>query len=273
VKRKSRKGASPKAKSKAPRKTERGEKIDPSLPARQPRIGSIHPLTQTTEHIKEIFKGLGFSVVEGPEVESDHYNFASLGISLDGPVRDANEAFYLADGLFLRTHALPALIRAMERERPPLSIIAAGRCYSRSAPGDSSPHFFHQVDGLAVGESLTFAHLKGVIGFFASRMFGEGAKVRFRPSYLPFAKPGAHYDLTCTICGGAGCPACGWSGWFRASWAGMVSPDVFRAVGYDPKAYTGFVFGVGVERIAMLRYRIDDPSIFYRNDLEFLKRF
>ena len=249
------------------------ERIDITLPGIRPYWGSRHPITQTLDEIKEIFASFGFVVEEGPEIEDDYHNFEALNIPADHPAREMHDTFYLPDNLLLRTHTSPVQVRVMESRQPPIRMIAPGRCYRKDTPDASHSPFFHQVEGLVVDEGITFADLKGIIAAFAKKMFGADVKIRFRPSYFPFTEPSAEYDFTCIFCGGKGCKTCKNSGWLEISGAGMVDPAVFEYVGYDAEKYTGYAFGMGVERIAMLKYGINDIRYFYENDLRFLSQF
>jgi phenylalanyl-tRNA synthetase alpha chain len=246
--------------------------IDVTLPGRRGPLGRLHPLTRVMEEVCDIFLHLGFEAVEGPEVELDYYNFEALNIPADHPARDMQDTFYFNDRVLLRTHTSPMQIRVMERRRPPVRIIAPGKVYRRDSDMTHSP-MFHQVEGLLVDRGVTFAHLKGVLTEFVHQMFGPEVGVRFRPSFFPFTEPSAEIDIACVICRGEGCRVCKITGWLEILGAGMVHPAVFEAVGYDPEEYTGFAFGLGVERIAMLKYGIDDIRLFYDNDLRFLQQF
>lgn len=248
------------------------ERLDITLPGRPPSFGSLHPLTIVLEEILEIFQGLGFSMAEGPEVELDYYNFEALNIPKDHPARDMQDTFYITDEVLLRTHTSPVQIRVMERESPPIRIVAPGKVYRRDADISHSP-MFHQVEGLLVDEGVSFADLKGTLQAFALQCFGKEARLRFRPSFFPFTEPSAEVDVACIICGGSGCRVCKGTGWLEILGAGMVDPEVFKKVGYDPERWTGFAFGMGVERIAMLKFGIDDIRLFFENDLRFLKQF
>lgn len=249
------------------------ELVDISLPGIEPFLGTMHPLTQTLDEIKEIFSYMGFEIEEGPEIETDYYNFEALNIPENHPAKEMHDTFYLENGLLLRTHTSPVQIRVMESKQPPIRMIAPGRCYRKDTPDASHSPFFHQVEGLCVDEGITFADLKGVISIFAKKMFGKDVKIRFRPSYFPFTEPSAEYDFSCIICKGKGCKTCKGSGWLEISGAGMVDPEVFKFVGYDSEKYTGYAFGMGVERIAMLKYGISDIRYFFENDLRFLSQF
>ncbi|HEY4719538.1 MAG TPA: phenylalanine--tRNA ligase subunit alpha [Candidatus Methylomirabilis sp.] len=247
------------------------EAIDITLPGRPVPQGSLHPITATLYEIVEIFQHLGFSVAEGPEVELDYYNFEALNIPKDHPARDMQDTFYITDDVVLRTHTSPVQIRVMEAQPPPVKIVAPGRVYRRDADPTHSP-MFHQVEGLLVDYGVSFADLKATLQAFVDEFFGAGTRLRFRPSYFPFTEPSAEVDIGCVMCSGAGCRVCKGSGYLEILGAGMVDPEVFRGVGYDPEI-TGFAFGMGVERIAMLRYGIDDIRLFFENDLRFLQQF
>lgn len=248
------------------------ERLDISLPGRTHEVGRLHPITQTIYRICEIFTSLGFEEVEGPEVETEYYNFDALNTPQHHPARDMQDTFYIAETVLLRTHTSPVQVRTMEKRKPPLRIIVPGRVYRRDADVSHSP-MFHQVEGLLVDQNVRFSDLKGVLAEFARRMFGEGTRVRFRPSFFPFTEPSAEVDVSCFLCEGEGCRVCKQSGWVEILGAGMVHPEVFRAVGYDPEAYTGFAFGIGVDRLAMLRYRITDIHLLFTNDMRFLSQF
>ncbi|MBD3233483.1 MAG: phenylalanine--tRNA ligase subunit alpha [candidate division Zixibacteria bacterium] len=247
-------------------------KIDLTLPGRSHFLGKKHPISRTVEDIIDIFYGLGFSVAQGPDVETDYYNFDALNTPDEHPARDINDTFYVEDGICLRTHTSPVQIRTMENKKPPVRIIAPGRCYRKDTPDASHAPNFFQVEGLYVDTNVTFADLKGVINVFARRMFGSDVKVRFRPHFFPFTEPSAEYDFSCMICGGKGCRTCKNTGWVEISGAGMVDPAVFGHVGYDPSIYSGYAFGMGVDRITMLRYRINDIRYLYDNDLRVLTK-
>ncbi|HEY8486268.1 MAG TPA: phenylalanine--tRNA ligase subunit alpha [Limnochordales bacterium] len=249
-----------------------GERLDVTLPGRRPARGRPHPVYAVLRDILEIFVALGFEVVEGPEVELDRYNFQLLNIPPDHPARDMQDTFYVGGEVLLRTHTSPMQIRTMLARRPPVRVVVPGKVYRRDADVTHSP-VFHQVEGLLVDRDVSLADLKGVLAEFARAMYGPDRAVRFRPSYFPFTEPSAEMDVACGVCGGAGCRSCKGTGWLEILGAGMVHPQVLRNVGYDPEAVTGFAFGLGVERIAMLRYGIDDIRLFYENDLRFLRQF
>jgi phenylalanyl-tRNA synthetase alpha chain len=250
------------------------EAVDVTLPGIPIPRGRCHPLTQVLEEITSIFVQMGFSVAEGPEVELDYYNFEALNIPRDHPARDMQDSFYVTDEILLRTHTSPVQIRVMEKTRPrlPVRIIAPGKVYRRDDDATHSP-MFHQVEGLLVDRGISFAHLKGTLQAFVEQMFGQERRVRFRPSYFPFTEPSAEVDISCVVCGGAGCRVCGQSGWLEILGSGMVHPRVLAMAGYDPTEVSGFAFGMGVERVAMLKYGIDDLRLFYGNDLRFLSQF
>lgn len=247
--------------------------IDLTLSGRKPFIGRKHPLVQMADEIKSIFIRLGFSIEDGPEIETDYYNFEALNIPENHPARDMQDTLYITDDIVLRTHTSPVQIRVMEKSEPPIRIIAPGRVYRRDTPDASHSPLFHQVEGLVVGENITFADLKGVIEAFAHQMFGRDIKVRFRPSFFPFTEPSAEYDFNCIFCRGQGCRVCKNTGWIEISGAGMVHPNVFKAVGYDSEKYTGYAFGMGIDRIAMLKFGINDIRTFFENDMRFINQF
>ncbi len=246
--------------------------VDITLPGRRLSLGSTHLLTQVTEEIVTTFGRLGFEVSEGPEVELDYYNFEALNFPKDHPARDMQDTFYFSPNVVLRTHTSPVQVRTMEKRRPPLRIIAPGRVYRHDSDPTHSP-MFHQVEGFVVDHEITFADLKGTLTFFVHQFFGPDVQMRFRPSFFPFTEPSAEVDIQCVICRGKGCPVCKQSGWLEILGSGMIDPEVFRFVGYDPEVFTGFAFGLGVERIAMLQVGLGDIRIFFENHLQFLKQF
>jgi len=248
------------------------EAVDITLPGKRPQLGRKHPLTATFDRIKEIFSGMGFQVAEGPEIETEYYNFEALNTPEHHPARDMQDTFYISDRILLRTQTSPVQIRVMEKRKPPIRIIAPGKVYRRDADISHSP-MFNQVEGLLVDERVTFSELKGVLIAFAHQMFGEDTSLRFRPSFFPFTEPSAEVDISCVICGGEGCSTCKGSGWLEILGAGSVDPEVFKAVNYNPDEVTGFAFGMGVERIAMLRYGVKDIRLFFENDIRFLRQF
>jgi phenylalanyl-tRNA synthetase alpha chain len=248
------------------------EKIDITVPGRRIPIGKQHPLTQILEEIIDIFSRLGFEVVEGPEVELDYYNFEALNIPKGHPAREMQATFFISEDVVLRTHTSPMEVRTMEKQPPPVRIISPGPCYRRDSDPTHSP-MFHQVEGLLVDRGITFADLKGVLTFFVHQMFGKETRLRFRPSFFPFTEPSAEVDIECVMCGGKGCGVCSNTGWLEILGSGMTDPAVFGFVNYDPEEVTGFAFGMGVERIAMLKFGINDIRLFFTNDLRFLKQF
>ncbi len=249
------------------------EWIDVTLPGIRQFPGRPHILRQTIDDIVAIFKSLGFSVVDGPEVETDYYNFEALNIPKDHPARDMWDTFYVTDNTVLRTHTSPVQIRVMEKQQPPVRIVVPGRVYRNEAIDASHQAVFYQIEGLYVDKGVTFGDLKGVLAFFAREMFGPDMKVRFRPSFFPFTEPSAEVDISCVICRGKGCAVCKHTGWVEILGCGMVDPAVYKYVNYDPEIYTGYAFGMGVERIAMLRHSIDDIRLFLENDVRFLSQF
>ena len=245
---------------------------DLTVPGRRPARGARHPLTQVRDEIVAVFAGLGFSVAEGPEIETDYYNFEALNLPPDHPARDMQDTFYFSADTLLRTHTSPVQIRVMQAQRPPVRIICPGRVYRRDADITHSP-MFHQVEGLAVDRDVSMADLKGTLELFARAMFGPGSRIRFRPSFFPFTEPSAEVDVLCFACEGGGCRVCKQSGWLEILGSGMVHPHVLRNVGYDPEEVTGWAFGMGIERVAMLKYGVDDIRLFFENDLRFLRQF
>jgi phenylalanyl-tRNA synthetase alpha chain len=248
------------------------ERVDITLPGRGIRLGGKHPITQLMEEIISIFERMGFEVAEGPEVELDYYNFEALNMPKDHPARDMQDTFYISDEIVLRTHTSPVQIRVMEKQKPPVKVIAPGKVYRCDSNVSHTP-MFHQVEGLLVDEHITFGDLKGVLTEFVRLVFGANLGVRFRPSFFPFTEPSAEVDIECVICGGKGCRVCKYSGWLEILGCGMVDPEVFKSVGYDPERYTGFAFGMGVERITMLKFGINDIRLFFENDIRFLRQF
>jgi len=249
------------------------EAFDPTLPPRLPALGGLHPLLQVLDEIKQIFTSMGFRIEEGPEIETDYYNFEALNIPAYHPSRDMQDTFYLSGNLVLRTHTSPVQIRTMEKQKPPVRMIAPGRCFRNDTPDATHSPTFHQVEGLCVDRGVSFADLKGVVQAFAQKIFDKDVQVRFRPSFFPFTEPSAEYDFSCIFCKGKGCKVCKNSGWLEISGAGMVDPAVFGFVDYDPDIYSGYAFGMGVERIAILKHQVNDIRIFYENDLRFLEQF
>jgi phenylalanyl-tRNA synthetase alpha chain len=249
-----------------------GEFIDITLSGRRQLRGKKHPLTQITEEIVEIFKSMGFQVAEGPEVEIDYYNFDALNMPEHHPARDERDSMYITDGMLLRTETSAVQIRVMERQKPPVRVIVPGKVYRRDDDLRHSP-MFQQVEGLIVDEHIRFSDLKGVLVSFIHQMFGQDTKYRFMPDFFPFTEPSAQVLISCVVCKGRGCRTCSNTGWIEILGSGSVDPEVFKAVGYDPEKYTGFAFGMGIERVAMLRYGIDNIRLFFENDLRFLEQF
>lgn len=250
----------------------RTSSLDVTLPGRQLPRGSLHPITQVLREICEIFVRMGFRVVEGPDVELDYYNFEALNMPKDHPARDMQDTFYVSENVLLRTHTSPMEVRVMEKQRPPVSIVAPGKVYRRDSDVTHSP-MFHQVEGLLVDRGVTMGDLKGTLTVFARQMFGKDTAMRFRPSFFPFTEPSAEVDIRCVICRGKGCRTCSNTGWLEILGSGMTDPAVYGFVDYDPEEVSGFAFGMGVERIAMLKYGIDDIQLFFRNDARFLRQF
>ena len=248
------------------------DRLDLTLPGRRVVPGALHPLSRVLDEIIDVFVGLGFAVAEGPEVESDFYNFEALNIPKDHPARDMQDTFYIGEEILLRTHTSPVQIRTMTRQKPPVRIICPGRVYRRDADITHSP-MFTQVEGLAVDRGISMGDLKGTLELFARELFGPDSRIRFRPSFFPFTEPSAEVDVLCFLCKGGGCRVCKASGWLEILGSGMVHPRVLQTVGYDPEEVTGWAFGMGVERVAMLKYGIDDIRLFFENDLRFLSQF
>ncbi|MCL5020343.1 MAG: phenylalanine--tRNA ligase subunit alpha [Bacteroidetes bacterium] len=264
-------------------KTPKGTDADLSLPGRKRYVGTKHPLTRTAEEIKRIFTGIGFGVADGPEIEDDYHNFEALNFPPDHPARDMQDTFFVkspktndgseAGKYVLRTHTSGVQIRVMENNKPPLRVIMPGRVYRNEAISARSYCLFHQVEGLYVDKNVSLAELKGTISYFAKEFFNAEAKLRFRPSFFPFTEPSAEVDVNCFICGGKGCRICKQSGWLEIMGCGMVDPNVFKYVGYDENEVSGFAFGMGIDRLAMLRYGIDDIRLYFENDIRFLNQF
>ncbi len=248
------------------------ERIDVSLPGRTPALGRLHPITQVLDAICDIFSEMGFSIVEGPEVETDYYNFEALNIPKNHPARDMQDTFYVSENIVLRTHTSPVQIRSMEGQAPPVRVIAPGKVYRCDSDLTHTP-MFHQVEGLLVDDGVSFGDLKGTLTVFVHQMFGKKTKLRFRPSFFPFTEPSAEVDILCVMCRGKGCRVCSQTGWLEILGSGMVHPALFENVGFDADRFTGFAFGMGVERIAMLKYGIDDIRNFFQNDRRFLRQF
>ena len=248
------------------------DRVDFTLPGRKPPLGGKHLITQVTEEIVAIFEHLGFEVSEGPEAELDYYNFEALNFPKDHPARDMQDTFYFSPNMVLRTHTSPVQIRVMESRKPPLRVIAPGKVYRHDSDPTHSP-MFHQVEGFVVDREVTFGDLKGTLEFFVHQLYGRDVRMRFRPSFFPFTEPSAEVDIQCVICRGEGCAVCKKSGWLEILGSGMIDPEVFRFVGYDPEVYSGYAFGLGVERIAMLRVGLNDIRLLYENNIQFLKQF
>jgi len=248
------------------------ERVDVTLEGRRIKPGRLHPVTQVREEICSIFASFGFSVVEGPEVEQDYYNFEALNIPKDHPARDMQDTFYIEDNIVLRTHTSPVQVRTMLKQPPPVRILSPGRVYRPDSDVSHTP-MFHQIEGLLVDKEVTFADLKGILTVFLQEVFGGDTLIRFRPSFFPFTEPSAEVDIQCVMCRGEGCRVCDQTGWLEILGAGMVHPEVFKNVGYDPEEYSGFAFGLGIERIAMLKYGISDIRLFFENDWRFLEQF
>jgi len=251
---------------------EQESSVDITLPGKKPILGRKHPITITLNEIVRVFSSLGFTIAEGPDVETDYYNFEALNIPKDHPARDMQDTFYVGPGVVLRTQTSSVQIRTMEQEKPPIRIISPGCVYRHDQDISHTP-MFHQVEGLMVDRKVSFADLKGVLHMFIHEMFGKDVPVRFRPSYFPFTEPSAEVDIGCVICKGSGCGVCKTTGWLEILGSGTVHPQVFRNVGYDPDEVSGFAFGMGVERIAMIKFGIDDIKQFYNNDIRFLSQF
>jgi phenylalanyl-tRNA synthetase alpha chain len=248
------------------------ERIDVTLPGRRTSSGTKHPITLVIEEVCDIFAGLGFSVAEGPEIEHDWYNFEALNFPPEHPARDMQDTFFVENNLLLRTHTSPVQIRTMLKQKPPVRIIAPGTVYRCDSDATHSP-MFHQIEGLMVDKGVTFGDLKGMLTIFTNQLFGQKTGVRLRPSFFPFTEPSAEVDIACVICGGKGCRVCKQSGWLEILGAGMVDPEVYRHVNYDAEEISGFAFGMGIERIAMLKYGINDMRLLFENDVRFLRQF
>ena len=246
--------------------------LDVTLPGREPPRGHLHPITQVLGEICQIFGRMGFQVVKGPNVELDYYNFEALNIPRDHPARDMQDTFYVSDRVLLRTHTSPMEVRVMESQSPPIRIISPGKVYRRDSDVTHTP-MFHQVEGLLVDKGITFGDLKGTLTSFVHQMFGRDTALRFRPSFFPFTEPSAEVDIQCVLCRGKGCRTCKNTGWLEILGSGMNDPEIYKFVDYDPEVYSGFAFGMGIERVAMLKYGIDDIQLFYRNDMRFLRQF
>ena len=249
------------------------EKLDVTVPGKKSRVGHRHPLTLVQRDMEDIFIGMGFSIAEGPEVEYDYYNFQALNIPENHPARDTQDTFYITDKILLRSQTSPVQARTMEVQKPPIRIISPGRVYRSDAMDATHSPLFHQMEGLVVDKGITMGDLKGMLETFARQEFGEDTRVRFRPHHFPFTEPSAEVDISCFMCGGKGCRLCKGEGWIEILGAGMVHPNVLRNCGIDPEVYSGFAFGMGIERIAMLKYHINDIRHFYDNDVRFIEQF
>ncbi len=249
------------------------EKLDVTIPGDKIRAGHFHPLALVQRQLEDIFLGMGYSIVDGPEVELDYYNFQALNIPPDHPARDTQDTFYITENILLRSQTSPVQARVMEKTQPPIKIISPGRVYRSDAVDATHSPLFHQLEGLVIDKDITMGDLKGALEMFAKRMFGEATKIRFRPHHFPFTEPSAEVDVSCFVCGGKGCRLCKGEGWIEVLGAGMVHPNVLRNCGIDPEVYSGFAFGLGVERIALLKYHIDDMRLLYENDVRFLSQF
>jgi phenylalanyl-tRNA synthetase alpha chain len=248
------------------------ERVDVTLPGWPSQLGRLHLINQTQREIEDIFIGMGYEIAEGPEIETEYYNFEALNTPADHPARSLHDTFFVTDSILLRTHTSPMQVRTMEKQQPPVHIIVPGKAYRRDSDATHTP-MFHQCEGLVVDEGVTLADLKGTLETFVRAMFGADRKVRLRPHFFPFTEPSVEVDVSCIMCDGAGCRLCKKSGWLEILGAGMVDPNVFGFVGYDPEVYTGFAFGMGIERIAMLKHGVNDLRLFFENDLRFLRQF
>ena len=248
------------------------EFIDITLPGRKPQRGQLHPINQVNSEICRILVKMGYSIVKGPNIELDYYNFEALNFPKDHPARDMQDTFYVSDNVVLRTHTSTMQVRVMEKQKPPVAVIAPGKVYRSDSDVSHTP-MFHQVEGLLVDKGVTFGDLKGTLTSFVHQMFGSDIKLRFRPSFFPFTEPSAEVDIQCVICRGKGCRTCSHSGWQEILGSGMVDPGVYGFVDYDPEIYSGFAFGLGIERITMLKYGLDDIQLLFKNDMRFLKQF
>ncbi len=249
------------------------ETIDVTMPGSKNKIGKKHPLTTVLDDLKNIFIGMGFSIAEGPEVELDYYNFEALNIPKDHPARDTQDTFYIDENIVLRSQTSPVQIRTMEKQKPPIRIIAPGRVYRSDAVDATHSPVFHQVEGLVIDKNITMADLKGTLEVFVKKLYGDDTRLRFRPHHFQFTEPSAEVDISCFNCGGKGCRICKGEGWIEILGCGMVHPQVLRNCNIDPDEYSGFAFGIGLERVAMFRYDIDDMRLLYENDMRFLKQF
>ena len=251
----------------------KNERLDVTMPGKATEAGHVHPLTKVQRELEDIFIGMGFSIVEGPEVEYDYYNFQALNIPENHPARDTQDTFYITDNILLRSQTSPVQVRTMEKQQPPIRIISPGRVYRSDAVDATHSPLFHQLEGLVVDKGITMGDLKGMLEMFAKKFFGDDTKIRFRPHHFPFTEPSAEVDISCFVCGGKGCRLCKGEGWIEILGAGMVHPNVLRNCNIDPEVYSGFAFGVGIERIVMRKYNIDDMRLLYENDMRFLSQF
>jgi phenylalanyl-tRNA synthetase alpha chain len=249
-----------------------GDAIDVTLPGRGQTIGGLHPITRVRRRIEQIFRGAGFSIADGPEIEDDWHNFEALNIPANHPARAMHDTFYFPDGRLLRTHTSPVQVRVMEEQKPPVRVIVPGRVYRIDSDMTHTP-MFHQVEGLVIDEGITFANLKAVLHGFMQELFEKDVKMRLRPSYFPFTEPSAEVDISCVACGGSGCRVCKSTGWLEVAGCGVVHPNVLKAVNIDPERYTGYAFGMGIDRLTMLRYNVGDIRMYFENDLRFLRQF
>lgn len=249
------------------------ETIDVTMPSKRKALGNKHPLTKVLDEINQVFIGMGFSIVEGPEIEKVYYNFDALNHSIYHPARDVQDTFYVTDEILLRTQTSPMQVRTMEQQKPPIRVLVPGKVYRRDEIDATHSPMFHQIEGLVVDKGITMANLKGTLDVFAKRLYGESTKTRFRPHHFPFTEPSAEMDCTCSACKGAGCRVCKNEGWIEILGAGMVHPNVLRNCGIDPEVYSGFAFGMGLDRIALLKYDVEDLRLFFENDKRFLSQF
>ncbi len=249
------------------------ETLDVTIPGKRVPVGKVHPLTTVLDELKDIFIGMGFSIAEGPEVEYDYYNFEALNLPKNHPARDTQDTFYINDNIVLRTQTSPMQVRVMEKQQPPIRMIAPGRVFRSDAVDATHSPVFHQIEGLVVDKGITMGDLKGTLEVFVKKLYGESVAVRFRPHHFPFTEPSAEMDISCFVCGGEGCRVCKGEGWIEILGCGMVHPKVLQNCGIDPEVYSGFAFGIGLERIVMRRYDIDDLRLFFENDVRFLKQF
>ena len=251
----------------------KSERLDVTMPGRAPELGCRHPLEQVRRELEDLFVGMGFSIVDGPEVEYDYYNFQALNIPENHPARDTQDTFYITDNILLRSQTSSVQVRVMEQQKPPIRVISPGRVYRSDAVDASHSPMFHQLEGLVVERGITMGDLKGTLETFAKAMFGESTQIRFRPHHFPFTEPSAEVDVSCFACGGKGCKLCKGEGWLEILGAGMVHPNVLRGCDIDPDEYSGFAFGMGIERVTMIKYGIDDMRYLYENDIRFLEQF